>query len=112
VRALALISENDRRALLDAAKGEGGAVVAEAGAGGAGGGGQSGKSAGGEKSAGPGGMVARERYVPADEEWTAKEDALLRVMEADDEAKRAGLAVETPGSDELLVKGGFRVQVR
>jgi hypothetical protein len=109
VRALALISENDRRALLDAAKGEGGAVVAEAGAGG---GGQSGKSAGGEKSAGPGGMVARERYVPADEEWTAKEDALLRVMEADDEAKRAGLAVETPGSDELLVKGGFRVQVR
>jgi len=84
LRALAVIDEEDRKQLLDAvSKGRGGDGSRE--------------------------EVDRVRYVPPDESWAAKEDALLAKLRQDDEEKKMRLQTELAGSDDLLVKGGFRV---
>ena len=104
LEALANIDEADRRELIAASSG--GGTGGSGGSGGSGGGGSGGDGAG----SGGGGDVSRERYTPADDDWISKEDALLAKLRADDEEKQRKLEEELPGSDEILIKGGFRVQ--
>mmetsp|Transcript_76299 Transcript_76299/g.149492 ORF Transcript_76299/g.149492 Transcript_76299/m.149492 type:complete len:496 (+) Transcript_76299:234-1721(+) len=73
-------------------------------------------AAGGGERGGDGGVeggsdnINRVRYVPPDEDWVEKEETLLEELRQQDGVNRGLLEAELPGSDQLLVKGGFRVQ--
>lgn len=51
--------------------------------------------------------VNRVRYTPPDEEWAAKEASLVRALREDDGIKQRLLEEEVPGTNKVLVKGGF-----